>query len=197
MRTALRRYYRLLTESPGYKGRLLNNGPEGYPLTHELLEHVDVLRADRSLSPQQFDEKTENLQRRFRSNGTSPVEHESPQELESDEEHGFSLQNHTPRGGISMSSFPSTTSQYPQTPPGTMSPTYYGTSPILSELQQMQHPQQPCYEDHLTQNATMPINDPSRPSFYHDVSLPNWQQPPDRTWYFDENSSDPPIFTLY
>lgn len=126
---ALQELYRRITNNEGWKGDLLDNSPNGHPLTHDILERLDALRIDGHLSPDRFEENTETLQQKLIADGTIHVKRQLSPDSDSDEDdvpprkHGS-----PPKRSVTDSILP-TTSQFPPTPPVQTPSTLISDSP--------------------------------------------------------------------
>ncbi|KAL8907479.1 MAG: hypothetical protein Q9207_001383 [Kuettlingeria erythrocarpa] len=151
----LQEMYRRITNNEGWKGKPLDTVARGYPLTHDILERLDVLGIDGPHSPDRFEEDTEILQGRFFEEGVLPAKRQATPDSnnkEGGEEGGAPPKRHSSRSKRSLtdSFVPRRSGGLPPTPLtqtpssfGNASPaTYDGTDPLLDPAQ-LHIPQQP------------------------------------------------------
>ncbi|KAI4122044.1 MAG: hypothetical protein LQ338_006029 [Usnochroma carphineum] len=169
----LQEMYRRITNNEGWKGEHLDTAPNGYPLTHDILERLDALRIDGHFIPDRFEEDTELLRKRL-FDGALHIKRQSSSDSDSEEEE-VPLKRHAPSSKRSLTDpFLPTAGHFPPTPPTqtppafiTASPTTYAATDSILDSSQLQMPHQLWSYPSTTYEPALDVFDTSPPSLYY------------------------------
>jgi hypothetical protein len=147
----VREMYKKLLSGETWPGSPLQDGQEGYPLTHDILERLDVLHmtGDNPVKSELFEDDLSRLQERLLEGGATYVRHQRQGSVSSDSEPGLAHSDspHSTPISQSLSSFsdsypPRRKRSSPQTPPHTHSDRISHSSKrrhqVVPEIQQLE-----------------------------------------------------------